>query len=615
MNISKEKLETIVKLFPYPVYIWKNIEKELILLDYNKAAEDITNRKVRDILGIKASIFHKNQPEILRDLNHCINEKVKIFREMNYTFKTTGLEKILYVTYQPILSDLIMVITEDITEKKKAEQELKESEEVFRIMLEKSGIAIAALDLKGNFIMVNDITLKRSGYTREEFLQLNAADVALEVIPMEHKKRYWEKLAFGEHTKVIGMHKRKDGSTFPAETTLVKIKLQNQPIIAVFVRELTEYKEMLQESEISKELYQLISKNINDLISINDHEGRFLYCNEAYKKVLGYAPEELIGTVAFKYVHPEDINKVLHDFEKVKQKEFLKNEVRFKCRDGSYKWLEYNGRGIHDENNTFIKTIGISREITLRKEAEQKLKKSEKKYREAFNQAELYKDLFAHDINNILQVIMNSNDLSMIYLKDKENRKNIKKMLKIIDEQVKRGVNLISNIQILSKLDKKIKDLHPTEVLAVLKKIRKLILNSFPDKEISIKIRNPFGKIFVQADNLLREVFENILNNAIQHNVNPNIEIIIKISREHKKSINYYKIEFIDNGRGIPNDMKVKIFKRDYRKKYRGKRMGLGLSLVKKILEIYNGDIWVENNVKGDSSKGSNFIILIPESS
>ena len=71
-------------------------------------------------------------------------------------------------------------------------------------------------------------------------------------------------------------------------------------------------------------------------------------------------------------------------------------------------------------------------------------------------------------------------------------------------------------------------------------------------------------------------------------------------------------MEFIDNGLGIPDSKKDSIFDRygDYKG---GKGLGMGLSLVKKIVAIFNGKIWVEDRVEGDYSRGSNFILLLPE--
>lgn len=72
-------------------------------------------------------------------------------------------------------------------------------------------------------------------------------------------------------------------------------------------------------------------------------------------------------------------------------------------------------------------------------------------------------------------------------------------------------------------------------------------------------------------------------------------------------------MEFIDNGIGVPEDRKEIMFKRGNRELKGSKGMGIGLSLVKKIIKGYNGKIWVEDKVKGDYSQGSNFILLIPE--
>ena len=104
-----------------------------------------------------------------------------------------------------------------------------------------------------------------------------------------------------------------------------------------------------------------------------------------------------------------------------------------------------------------------------------------------------------------------------------------------------------------------------------------------------------------------------ILINAIKYNTNPEVEIFIKISNGHGESNDFIKLEFIDNGIGIIDEKKKIIFEKDNRR-YKGKKgMGLGLSLVKKIIDSYNGDIWVENRVQEDYSRGSNFVLLIPK--
>ena len=108
-------------------------------------------------------------------------------------------------------------------------------------------------------------------------------------------------------------------------------------------------------------------------------------------------------------------------------------------------------------------------------------------------------------------------------------------------------------------------------------------------------------------------MFENLLINGVNYNNSETIEISIKISKLLRDTEPFVKIEFMDNGIGVDDRRKKLIFQRGNRE-YKGtKGMGLGLSLVTKILESYNGEIWVEDKVKGDHSKGSNFVIVVPE--
>ena len=88
---------------------------------------------------------------------------------------------------------------------------------------------------------------------------------------------------------------------------------------------------------------------------------------------------------------------------------------------------------------------------------------------------------------------------------------------------------------------------------------------------------------------------------------------LLNVSKTLINCTNYCKIEFLDNGIGVSDDRKDIIFKRGNRELKGSKGMGIGLSLGKKIIKSYSGTIWVEDKVKDDYSKGSNFILLIPE--
>ena len=147
----------------------------------------------------------------------------------------------------------------------------------------------------------------------------------------------------------------------------------------------------------------------------------------------------------------------------------------------------------------------------------------------------------------------------------------------------------------------------------MLKDAIEFIYKSFPQKKINIDIDTQYQDLSVKANAFLVNLFENILYNAVKHNESQTINILIRISKENRNKINYVKMEFLDNGIGIKNDKKEILFKEGYRKLKGSKGMGLGLSLVRKIIKSLNGKIWVEDRVKGDYTKGSNFIIVLPE--
>lgn len=151
------------------------------------------------------------------------------------------------------------------------------------------------------------------------------------------------------------------------------------------------------------------------------------------------------------------------------------------------------------------------------------------------------------------------------------------------------------------------------DVHEVLKQAIEYILNRFQTHQIKFKVEISDQNHIINADEFLIDVFENILINAVIHNQNPIVEIIIKISKDSADGLNYIKIEFLDNGIGIPDKKKKLIFQNSKNYFNSQKGMGLGLSLVKAIVESYNGKIWVENKIKKVYLKGSNFILLIPE--
>ena len=186
-------------------------------------------------------------------------------------------------------------------------------------------------------------------------------------------------------------------------------------------------------------------------------------------------------------------------------------------------------------------------------------------------------------------------------------------MVDIIKKSVERGGNLVSTVRKLSEIEESEIQIQPTGCREVLDESIKFLRKSVPNKELFVKIDAPEEELHVLANELLLDAFENILGNAVKYNDNPIIEIIVSLSKKSEKNQNYVKVEFIDNGIGVPNKSKAAIFQKGYKKDSKVRGLGMGLSLVKKIVEIYNGKIWIEDKVEGDHSQGSNFVLLLPE--
>ena len=233
----------------------------------------------------------------------------------------------------------------------------------------------------------------------------------------------------------------------------------------------------------------------------------------------------------------------------------------------------------------------------------------------AINQGDQNSESFkflAHDINNIFNNVRSSTELCKIFLDDPSQLSKAYEQFDIITGQIARGIKLISNARNLFQIDKLITLTKQIDIMEPLKRAIKFVERNFRDKKLNIKVNLFDKKIYVEANELIIEVFENLLINAVLHNLNDTIDVTVQVTQTLKGNQNYEKIQFIDNGIGITDDRKKWIFNTSFKKGKHGKGMGFGLSFVKAIIDSYYGFIWVENRINRDYSKGSKFVILIP---
>ncbi|MBY8984762.1 MAG: HAMP domain-containing histidine kinase [Candidatus Lokiarchaeota archaeon] len=244
---------------------------------------------------------------------------------------------------------------------------------------------------------------------------------------------------------------------------------------------------------------------------------------------------------------------------------------------------------------------------------EVRIVESESRYRLAYNRAEFYKDLFVHDINNILQNLEFSLEVIAQEADKQQNEKKITEIVKLAKTQVNRGAELGVNVRKLSELETgEIKNTL-MEVNGIIEEAIEYAKTRFLKKRISFNVDSMDNPPKVYGNEFLSDVFRILLNNAIRYNDNPEVEVSIKISKHQEDSNNYLKIEIGDNGIGMPEKMKKSIFYKIYEKPTSYKRIGLGLLLVREVVHSFNGMIWAEDRIKGDYKKGTKVILLIPE--
>lgn len=141
----------------------------------------------------------------------------------------------------------------------------------------------------------------------------------------------------------------------------------------------------------------------------------------------------------------------------------------------------------------------------------------------------------------------------------------------------------------------------------VLVSTKEFILTLYPDENVKISLESIPDDIFVVADSLIEYIFINLFSNAVKHNDNENKQIKVTYSKEG----NNISVSISDNARGIPDNIREKIFDRYSEFKTAGRGSGLGLSIISTLVDRYNGQMSIKSRVSSDYSKGTEFIIKI----
>lgn len=304
-----------------------------------------------------------------------------------------------------------------------------------------------------------------------------------------------------------------------------------------------------------------------------------------------------------KYEHLiDDIKEVLDELEPIEKDLKTENNKWYRLRINLYKI----------EENVIDGAVVTLYNITERKLAEKELKKTKERFRDAYNQLRLYKDLFTHDMRNLLQVVRSSMELAADIYNEGDKSEKLKAYIKTTRQQTSKGFRLIENIEKLTKIDFEETQRSPIGLISIIENSKSYIMDTYSEENIQFDMNFPDGEIPVLASNILEDVFENIFINAIRYNDSDPKKIRVNVFSTQINRKEYAKIEIKDNGIGIPSRVKEKLFKGKVQASDSG--MGIGLLIVNKILNLYNGQISVEDRIVGKSSSGTRFIIKLPKS-
>jgi two-component sensor histidine kinase len=237
--------------------------------------------------------------------------------------------------------------------------------------------------------------------------------------------------------------------------------------------------------------------------------------------------------------------------------------------------------------------------------------------------SDLLVDLITHDIGNYHQVIQTSLGLVIFLLeKNKTNilspqdSQKIFSYLTTAKNALTRSQSLVDNIRRLERLYGQ-KDLK-----LVLKNLPESINNAYSTVKQTLYDNNPHGKkisismthghpmdINIMAEDLLDEIFINLFSNTVKYTDSSEVKIDVMIKDYFIGEAKYWMITISDYGKGIPDSIKKELFERFY---YKAKGSGLGLSIVRALVERYRGKIWVGDRVYKDYTKGTTFGMIFP---
>jgi len=526
----------------------------------------------------------------------------------------------------------------DITERKRMEKKLRESEERYRDLFENANDIIQSVAPDSHFISVNKTWRKMLGYNKEEVANLTLWDIIHpDFIP--HCREVFQKVMSGKAiNNVETVFVAKDGKPITVEGN-INCRFKGGEVVATrgIFRDITERKRVEEALRESEGKYRALVENATDFIYMIDKDNRVLSLNESAANLFGKAPGELIGKTLFDLFPEEIAAHFSKNLKWVSETGRTKTTETKMIAAGREMWISASLSPVKDHKDKVISVMGVTRDITERKrmddELQQKNEQLDAQNEELQSQAEelmaqqqellektreveeanqLKSEFLAnmsHELRTPLNVIIGFSELLADEVPGKINKEQRQCLSDILGSS-QHLLNLISDVLDLSKIESDKMKLSLTNIALteVVESLARTMMPILAPRKQSLDIEIEEGLPLVHADKAkVSEVFLNLLGNSAKFTPDGG-----KLKIEAVREGDWCRVSMIDDGIGIKTEDQEKIFEPFYQldnpQTQKKEGTGLGLRIAKQIIEKHGGQIWVES----EYGKGSRFTFTLP---
>ena len=270
-----------------------------------------------------------------------------------------------------------LVLATDVTERKRAEAAMRESEERYRDLFENANDIIYTIDLAGNFTSLNQTGERLTGYSQDEALRMNLTEVVAADQLAIVRDNLTRKIESSDTSTVYEADIiTKSGRRLPLELSSRLIYREGKPVgVQGIARDITARKGAEEALKDSEEKFRSIVETTNEWIWAINLEGKHTYTNPAIEQILGYTAEEMLGANALAFLHEDDRPEVEKHLAQaiIDQRGWTGLVLRWMHKQGGYRYLESNGLPVFDQQGNLTGYRGADRDITERKLAEEAL--------------------------------------------------------------------------------------------------------------------------------------------------------------------------------------------------------------------------------------------------